>query len=799
MKAGIVLMHDFVQATSTPKSFSGFTTYIEREEALNAEYSPDPMLEHMMRPELKIESLNTEVYEGFLAYMNNNDKTDGLFDFATDLLSREKIQEYKDLFNQSQDNGSPMQREIISFDTEFLIEEGIMINGEVNTKRLKRATREAVRSLIKNSHMREQPGNQYWVAAIHKNTDNIHIHISMSEYEKVDRRYDKVSQIALDKAKTSVYRTLTEDKIAKLTSELWKETIEPLIDYEATITETVVYDLMKVIPEGYTQYNRKKYAMYKPEVRKAVDRILNGSEELQPLWKRYQEMGKQMEERMLRAYGQDNRHLYQDAAKNKMDADVYADAGNKLLQLIQKYRKQMDIVQINIAEPNKVKTTGRTRRVTATPKANSIEAQIKSLLDTKQMKQLLDQVRINQSDQDNYDALTEKDKATVKQVAKEIASRSKNKMITPEQVQGIIIQQATQQRIQEKMDGVIDSFAQETKLLGLRKDLMIEEQPTQENLYEADKDIKKIINDWAVGAIHKLAKTDNEIDTSNPELLNKLSAMIVREAYWQNVNAIRNNIWLTLKGPKAVNINLTETDYMPERSEHQSLVERVLHMVNPTDEYIDEGTKADLARYTYRTAYQNYLIKELNVAGNELRLGSKTVDITNIKNVLGLKPIKDNVKATEMAQEALGVILGNLPLPYPMKGAERAITQLAQRENRREAFNNLKEIIYTQKPKETAKMNAERYVMQTYPGIQELDLKRLVAYGDKLIEQKIGNRSKGNIRHKATTAKLPKPAAISLQHYAKQYQKDSSYRLKQLLDEYEYEQDRQIEEQQRSL
>lgn len=254
--------------------------------------------------------------------MNDGDKAEGLFDLANDLLSEEQILEYQKLFDRSQAKGCPLQREIISFDMAYLESEGILIAGVVNQDKLREATRNAMTALIKNSQLQQQPGNQYWIAAIHQNTDNIHIHVAMSEYEKVERRFDKLSEEALDKAKTSIHRTLSGDVLSKELSELWKHKLEPKMTFDSSATIQTIKKLIPEIPEGYTQYNRKKYSHLKPLLRKAIQDIFFQSTNLNSIWQEYLSKLEQYSESLKIAYGEDKRELWQQAALNKLENEV---------------------------------------------------------------------------------------------------------------------------------------------------------------------------------------------------------------------------------------------------------------------------------------------------------------------------------------------------------------------------------------------------------------------------------------------------------------------------------------------
>ena len=72
---------------------------------------------------------------------------------------------------------------IISFDNDWLKEQGILSGNIVDEENLKLTTRHMMSTLLKENSLEN---NSYWVAQLHYDTDNIHIHIAMIEKNPVN-------------------------------------------------------------------------------------------------------------------------------------------------------------------------------------------------------------------------------------------------------------------------------------------------------------------------------------------------------------------------------------------------------------------------------------------------------------------------------------------------------------------------------------------------------------------------------------------------------------------------------------
>lgn len=136
-------------------------------------------LDYMNRPEaIKTNSMES-VLDGYIEYMRNPEKSTGLFSEKTEALSTDDLKKIKEIFEIARKNESILWRPVISFDNQWLEDNHLYDEGKnwLDEEKIKLYTKSAVNALLKD----EQLENAVWTAAIHHNTDNIHIHIAIVE------------------------------------------------------------------------------------------------------------------------------------------------------------------------------------------------------------------------------------------------------------------------------------------------------------------------------------------------------------------------------------------------------------------------------------------------------------------------------------------------------------------------------------------------------------------------------------------------------------------------------------------
>lgn len=157
IKAGVVIMNQYCHPQS--KSFGSYVDYIDRKEAVRKE--------------------NDFKYNLFNEYMGNPEKSTGLFTEEKWDLDEADKKELKESFKKAYENDSLMWQTVISFDNRWLEENGLYDSATnlLDENKMKELTINAIHRMLANEGLQEA----VWSAAIHYNTDNVHVHVATVE------------------------------------------------------------------------------------------------------------------------------------------------------------------------------------------------------------------------------------------------------------------------------------------------------------------------------------------------------------------------------------------------------------------------------------------------------------------------------------------------------------------------------------------------------------------------------------------------------------------------------------------
>lgn len=157
IKAGVTLMHDFCRSGSN--IFQSYIDYLDRDEAQRTDA--------------------IQTYNLYHDYMGNPLKSTGLFTKNKDNLILAEKRELKQVFDEAQNNGSIMWQTVISYDNRWLEQNGIYDakKGYLDEVKIKEVVRLGVTRMLEKEGLE----NAVWSAAIHFNTDNIHVHVATVE------------------------------------------------------------------------------------------------------------------------------------------------------------------------------------------------------------------------------------------------------------------------------------------------------------------------------------------------------------------------------------------------------------------------------------------------------------------------------------------------------------------------------------------------------------------------------------------------------------------------------------------
>lgn len=292
----------------------------------------------MNRPEAfdKTKHLNDE-YKDFIDYMSNSEKSDGLFSSDKNILNNDDKEKFRQLEAQSQKEGCPKYFGVISFDNSFLKKYDLMNEKEqINVDKLKKIGRTAINEMIDKSD-KLVANNVYWNAAIHTNTDNIHIHYSICEYHRLEdrkktcRTKDLIEVEALDSLKSKVINKVVGSQQAQEINELVRQQILP--EFKTSLADELhqLIEFKNSLPSNVgLQYNRRSFEPYRKSLDKLTNTIISNSPTLRILYKRFEKQLDEQSEVYKELYGDGKRHLYENFSKNRKE-DFYARAGNIIL------------------------------------------------------------------------------------------------------------------------------------------------------------------------------------------------------------------------------------------------------------------------------------------------------------------------------------------------------------------------------------------------------------------------------------------------------------------------------------
>ncbi|EOS7974959.1 hypothetical protein DZ775_RS14705, partial [Enterococcus hirae] len=166
VQAAIVTKWKFVMSNN--KKFQKYINYIDRDEATRSK---------------EFQQYNILESDGYNQYMENPEKSSGLFTANKNRLSKEERDTVKKLFRQAQKNDSLMWQDVVSFDTNWLVEVGLYDPKDkiLNEEKIMNAIRVAMNEQLKAENLRN---SAVWTAAIHYNEiHHIHVHIAIVEPE----------------------------------------------------------------------------------------------------------------------------------------------------------------------------------------------------------------------------------------------------------------------------------------------------------------------------------------------------------------------------------------------------------------------------------------------------------------------------------------------------------------------------------------------------------------------------------------------------------------------------------------
>ena len=343
----VVLKSKFVMPSSD--EYKEYVNYIDRD---------DVKMEVNVNLDSK-DLTDFHVFHSYMDYIGDDKKQGSLFTNEVDELNKKQKSELNKLFSVAQNNGSPMWQDVISFDNQWLEKQGLYNTKtkELDEIKMRNVVRLAVKEMLKAEKMED---SAIWTAAIHYNTDNIHVHIATVEpfptrekkmfYDKKTKEWReqfraKRRQGSLDKMKSKIANTILDrmeqrNKIDDIIRDSVHKKKEGQLDLAAyRKTKKLFMKAINNLPEDRRQW----YYGYQTinDARPFIDEIVKiyldtfHKEEMQELEKLLDEEVQIMKE----MYGEGSN--YERYKQTKMD-DLKKRMGNAVLVEMRAYAKNKD-------------------------------------------------------------------------------------------------------------------------------------------------------------------------------------------------------------------------------------------------------------------------------------------------------------------------------------------------------------------------------------------------------------------------------------------------------------------------
>lgn len=345
VKAGVVLVTKFVKPGS--KVYSGYIDYIDRDEAVRNEHS-DKWNQYYHKP---VKDQYSDKWSGYVVYMDDPEKTTDLFSSGADHLTNEQKQQLKQDFISAQERGNLMWQTVISFDNRWLEEQGLYDSAThtVNADKLKELTRNCMKKMLEKEKIAE---SAVWSAAIHYNTDNIHIHIATVEPGKTQRpmREDGEPkgtwrQSTINAGKASVVNNIImQQEENRIINDLIRNNIvgvkrERTIAYDKDLRQAflkVYYNLPA--DKRYWNYNSTNLGNQNRKYLDELSRLYIKKFHKED-FERFRENVKKQQDKYEKAYGKGEKIINR-YAENK-EKELYNRLGNAILKEMKAYDKRL--------------------------------------------------------------------------------------------------------------------------------------------------------------------------------------------------------------------------------------------------------------------------------------------------------------------------------------------------------------------------------------------------------------------------------------------------------------------------
>ena len=328
-----------------------YSDYAKRDEAVTKEENilPDHDSYSVLNDPKILDDQSKSIHESlkseydYFNYMRNKEKSDGLFDATRDKLTTDEINQFREYEKISKKEGCPKYIGIASFDNDFLRENNLIIGDQINITAIKNAARKGMNALINKSD-KLIASNCYWTAAIHTNTDNVHIHYQLLEYHRLENRCktrkdkDMIERSAMESLISVIATSLNANDLTKDLTEYERNILMKQVKYNFSNSLAKIEELTEKLPNNRGwQYNRLDKSTQN-QIDNCIRSIISENAELTQQYKNYLTKIEAVQNNSKRRYGEGSHYTdYKETRLHGKDG-FYSRVGNSFLKICKDYQ-----------------------------------------------------------------------------------------------------------------------------------------------------------------------------------------------------------------------------------------------------------------------------------------------------------------------------------------------------------------------------------------------------------------------------------------------------------------------------
>ena len=333
--------------------YTKYLSYMSREYALKKKEKLSPAEEkelHMVHKKLAGYSENQEEEKALQSNL-------GLFSIDKETMTVEDMLDARERIQAAQSNGSVLYQDVISFDMDFLIKRSLYDpeTEQLDESRLRQAGIKMMEQMFKD----ESIPSGYWFAAIHRNTEHVHIHFATVESRNTRQIRNvkrdgipcrepqgKRKQPTIDAMKSKFATTLTDrtsqlTRISDLRNTLYQSVKEAYSMNKEQLEEAeLLGDIYSGLPENKKDW---RYAVVPASTREKIDRLTDSLMSDNPDYIEYVSLVEAEGRYRKKLYGESKRED-KDYAENQKK-DIKARLGNSLLKELKQDVNKMEYVR----------------------------------------------------------------------------------------------------------------------------------------------------------------------------------------------------------------------------------------------------------------------------------------------------------------------------------------------------------------------------------------------------------------------------------------------------------------------